>query len=137
MMTDNQKKQIKALRQSGLGYKKVAQEVGVSVDSVKSYCRNNGLTGVAATQTTNKAICRECGEQLVQPMKQKPLKFCSSKCRENWWRKHKDKAVRKSAVSVTCAGCGKSFTAYEHEKRKYCSHECYVAARFKGGERDA
>ena len=134
MMTDYPKNRLTALRKIGIGYKKVAREVGVSVDSVKSYCRANSLTGAAAAPSVKKNVCRECGKLLVQPEKRKPLRFCSAECRLEWWRKHKDMAVRKSAVSVTCARCGKTFTAYEREQRKYCSHECYVTARFKGGE---
>ena len=33
-----------------------------------------------------------------------------------------------------CPECGKEFTAYGNAKRKYCSHVCYIAARFKGGD---
>ena len=37
-MTEEQKKQVTALRKQGLGYKKVAQILDISVDSVKYFC---------------------------------------------------------------------------------------------------
>ena len=35
---------------------------------------------------------------------------------------------------VSSTGCGKPFTVYGNSKRKYCSHECYIRNRFKGGD---
>lgn len=134
-MTDNQKEQIKSLRLSGLGYKKVAQELCISVDTVKSYCRKHNLTGVMAT-VDNKTYCRKCRKELVQPNKKKPIKFCSEQCRVKWWQANKAEVRKTIAVQITCKLCGKEVLAYTHEYRKYCSHQCYIADRFKGGSNE-
>ena len=42
-LTDNQKKQIEALRMKGSGYKRTADVLGISLSTVKSYCRRHGL----------------------------------------------------------------------------------------------
>ena len=43
VMTENQQEDIKALRQSGLGYKKIAATLSMSENTVKSYCIRNKL----------------------------------------------------------------------------------------------
>ena len=39
---------------------------------------------------------------------------------------------RKAMYEYTCPTCGSTFYAYGNRSRKYCSHECYIAARFGG-----
>jgi len=31
---------------------------------------------------------------------------------------------------AVCVRCGKEFLSYGNRKRKYCSHDCYIKARF-------
>lgn len=38
-MTNEQREQITTMRQGGIGYIKIAQELGLSENTVKSYCR--------------------------------------------------------------------------------------------------
>ncbi len=74
-MTDTQRMQIKELRLAGYGYKKIAQALGLSVDTVKSYCRKNNLAGVMAGNPTSsaneKTYCKKCGKELLQKTKSK------------------------------------------------------------------
>ena len=44
-MTEEQKRQIEAMRQESVGYKKIAQTLGISLNTVKSYCRHHHLQG--------------------------------------------------------------------------------------------
>ena len=134
-MTEEQKKQIIRLRKKGCGYTAVANKVGISKDTVKSFCRRNGLAGeMAVSAETQVPGCRECGKPLQQRLGMKPRVFCCDECRIKWWHEHPDKIKQRAVYSFTCAGCGKPFTAYGNSKRKYCSHECYVRSRFKGGD---
>ena len=134
-MTEEQKKQIIRLRKEGFGYTAVANKVGISKDTVKSFCRRNGLAGeMAVSAETQVPGCRECGKPLQQTEGMKPRVFCCDECRIKWWHEHPDKIKQRAVYSFTCAGCGKSFTAYGNSKRKYCSHECYVRSHFKGGD---
>ena len=43
-----------------------------------------------------------------------------------------DVIVRRMSGRRTCPSCGSTFYAYGNRNRKYCSHECYVEARFGG-----
>ena len=42
-MTDLQKEQIKTLRLQGIGYVKIGEMLGISDNTVRSFCRRNGL----------------------------------------------------------------------------------------------
>ena len=79
-------------------------------------------------------VCLGCGKPITQREGIKRVKFCCPSCRQAWWNSHPEKVNRKAIYSFTCACCGKPFTAYGNRGRKYCSHECYITDRFKGGE---
>jgi len=133
-MTDTQRTQIKELRLAGYGYKKIAQALCLSVDTVKSYCRKNNLAGVMAgnpsSSADGKTYCKQCGKELLQKPNQKTLLFCSNECRQAWWNDHPEKVNKKAFYHLVCACCGAGFASYGNKKRKYCSHACYIADRF-------
>lgn len=70
-MTTAEKARITALRNAGQGYKRIAQDLGLSENSVKTYCRRNGLVTLpqneeqAAIRATEQA-CRFCGIPVAQ-----------------------------------------------------------------------
>ncbi len=137
-MTDRQKDRIRQMRADGYGYMKIAQELGISENTVKSFCRRKGLNGAAAADTApsadrDKGVCPCCGAEVRQNPGRKEKKFCSDKCRNKWWNSHLDQVERKAHYEFVCACCKKPFTAYGNAGRKYCSHACYVADRFGGG----
>lgn len=136
-MTDEQKKKITALRQEGLGYTAISRQMDISKDTVKSFCRRNGLAGEMASAAEKQVPkCRECGKLLQQAEGMKPRVFCCDECRVKWWHEHPEQIKQRAVYSFTCACCGKPFTAYGNSKRKYCSHKCYIRNRFKGGDMD-
>lgn len=133
-MTDAQKIQISNLRAEGFGYKRIAEQMGISENTIKTYCRRNGLGGKAATEEqADKHVCLYCGVEVKQNPGRKEKKFCSDKCRNKWWNEHLDRVNRKAMYEYECPHCKKSFTVYGNSHRKYCSHECYIADRFGGG----
>lgn len=134
-MTEQQKQAIIALRKKGLGYKLVSKYLGISLESVKAYCRRVGATGRANTNYGRKTmqdidICKNCGAILVQRQKMKRRMFCCDSCRQEWWNSHPDAVDRKAYYTFVCANCGKEFSAYGNKTRKYCCHECYIQTRF-------
>jgi len=137
-MNQLQKERIEELRSLGAGYGKIADALGMSINTVKSYCRRNNLVGHQAesemSQAISQSFCKQCGKELTQPSGRKQLKFCCDECRTSWWNSHPEKVNKKAVYSFTCAFCNEPFTAYGNSKRKYCSHDCYVKDRFKGGE---
>ena len=135
-MTDNQKIQIAKMRSAGDGYGKIAQKLGISLNTIKSFCRRNDIDGTitpAAKETKEITYCENCGQEIRQIAKQKRKRFCCDKCRNAWWNKHLGQVRRKTVYHFTCPQCGKEFHIYGDKRRKYCSHDCYIAARFKGG----
>ena len=130
-MTNEQREAIVALRHQGYGYIKIGQKLGISDNTVRSFCRRNGLD---SDTMTNTVICKQCGKPIKIATGHKPRKFCSDACRTLWWNSHLDCVNRKAVYHFTCTYCGKPFSAYGNKNRKYCCHACYIAARF-GEER--
>lgn len=138
LMTNEQREKITALRHQGYGYTAIANSVGLSKDSVKAYCRSHCLAGEKAEKHSLAKVptqlCLNCGKVLIQHPGRKQKKFCCPECRTAWWNAHPEAVKQKAVYTFTCPKCKKEFTAYGNAKRKYCSHGCYIAARFKGGD---
>lgn len=132
-MTTEQKTKIAELRRENFGYAAIAKSLGLSVSSVKAYCQRHGMAGNRSTANVDTNNCKGCGRPIRQISGRKHIKFCSPACRQAWWNTHQHEVSRKAIYSYTCAHCGKPFSAYGNKHRKYCSHSCYVAARFGGG----
>jgi len=136
-MTDGQKQQIIRLRAAGDGYGRIAQKVGISVNTVKSFCRRNKIEEAPLEQSAvfsgETTYCENCGKEIRQIAKQKKKRFCCDKCRNDWWNSHLDLVKRKAIYDFKCPHCGKEFQIYGDKRRKYCSHECFLAERFKDG----
>lgn len=136
-MTEEQKARIQKLRVDGYGYTKIARMLGLSENTVKSFCRRKGLNGVASEKVTvpadhEKHFCLCCGTEVAQNPGRKEKKFCSDRCRNQWWNSHLEQVNRKAVYEYICPCCKKPFTAYGNKNRKYCSHECYIKDRFGG-----
>ena len=99
-MTEKQQEEIKAMRQAGLGYKKIAAAMSLSENTVKSYCIRNKLKA-----GDGQMVCLECGQSITQPTGQKGKKFCSDTCRIKWWNHHTDLMK----ANNVCTHCGKPF----------------------------
>lgn len=143
-MTNEQKTVVESLRSQGLGYKRIAAQTGISVNTVKSYLRKYALAAVEQnapatdsapeleTAADNQFLCRYCGKPVIQNPGRKEKKFCSDSCRTLWWNSHLDQVKRKAIYHFTCPTCGRDFTAYGNAHRKYCCHSCYIEDRFGG-----
>ena len=136
-MTNTQKEQIALLRGKGDSYAKIATALYISENTVKSFCRRNKVSGglpVSNTQEeTNQSFCKQCGRTIIQTPKRKQKVFCALPCRMEWWKAHPEQIRQKAVYSFSCSQCQIDFTAYGNKRRKFCSHDCYIASRF-GGE---
>ena len=71
-MNVDDKKRIITLRKNGLGYKKIAQILGMNESTVKTFCRRNGLNGtvqrspVIVFPGVEQKTCKNCGELFLQ-----------------------------------------------------------------------
>ena len=123
-MTTTERNRIDALRSQECGYKKISALTGVSVNTVKYYCRTHPL------DTEPEDHCRHCGSVIEQTPHKRKRKFCSDECRIAWWSAHPEARTVKKTYSHVCAFCGSSFTSPRAGTR-YCSSVCYANARRK------
>ena len=123
-MTQIQQERILELQDAGLGYKKIAAELGISVNTVKSFCQRQRLK-------MYDAFCLQCGNPIQQPPRVRKKKFCSDKCRSMWWNRHPELLQRRTMQHLTCVWCGRAFERYGKPKQQYCSRACYADARRK------
>ena len=142
-MNEYQKKKICELRIMGLGYRAIANELELSRDVVRNFCKKNKLNGYLSNMDKNirktvfdNALCLNCRTPIKQPKRGKARKFCSEECRRKWWKDNAAMGQRKETAlyKLTCAFCGIEFESYGNKNRKYCSHECYIKDRFGGKE---
>ena len=127
-MTNGEKMLIAQQRRQGQGYTAIARELGMSVNTVKSYCQRNGIKPIGKTIGSENNACRQCGSMLEHTPGRKKKQFCSDACRLCWWHAHRD--MSKTARGAKCAACGWEFVT--DRAQKYCSHACYISARFGG-----
>ncbi|WP_165620583.1 helix-turn-helix domain-containing protein [Streptococcus equi] len=127
-MNDFKAKQVWKYRNEGLGYRKIANLLDLSLTAVKRYCNTNpylkgyGQAVVAMISDGKQKghLCKECMKPIVQPKKGRIKQFCSASCRrKNWLKKYPEKAN-----NYFCKLCGMTFTAYGSPKRIYCSRSC-------------
>lgn len=93
-MTTIEKENISKLRHAGFGYTAIANELNISINTIKSFCRANNLGGVKAKKKNpikEISFCLNCGLELVHTPGKKKKKYCSDKCRYQWWIKNRDK----------------------------------------------
>jgi len=125
-MTNAQKERVIHLRASGYSCGKIAADVGVSENTVKSFCRRNSAT---SAQPVNPDMCANCGIPLVHIPEVKKKRFCSDNCRMAWWNAHPEAVNRKAVYYFVCPVCNRDFESYGNVHRKYCSRACFGLAR--------
>ena len=135
-MNNIQKERIEKMRLQGYSYSKISIASGISENTIKSYCRRNNLGGIrnlSKQENINNESCKRCGKELIQEKRGQPKKFCSDKCRREWWKENNNSINRKAYYKILCVYCGESFSSYGNKNRKFCSHSCYINTRFKVG----
>lgn len=128
-MTNEQKGRIAEMRRQGCTYANIAETLSVSENTIKTCCRRARL---AKDTCKAIAVCKQCGRSIVIKDKYKARQFCSDKCRAAWWYANRGGKPR-TEYYLACANCGQPFVSAGNKARKYCSHQCYIAARFGGG----
>ena len=129
-MAATQKQRIEFLRCNGWSYAAIADDLGISENTVKSYCRRNNI-GIEINKGHPVTIntCANCGHPLAHTPGAKHKRYCSDKCRMAWWKAQPASLNRKAVYRFVCPTCGESFEAYGNANRKYCSRACFGVAR--------
>lgn len=145
MMTRDQQEEIRRLRASGEGYKRIAAMLGLSVNTVKSFCQRDNVkqeTGrpddttakscvyTSRENVTGESLCLRCGKPIAQIPGRRERLYCSDACRMGYWRSQ----AKPMGEIRRCAGCGKVLLGHDRS-RIYCCHACYVAHRFGSNKR--
>ena len=117
-MTRKQKTEVDHLRIIGASASDIASQLGLSVNTVRSYFFRHPL------EQSCDGACPVCGEPLYSLLKRKRRRFCSDACRMAWWNRH-------PTASHICITCGREFKS-NGKNAKYCSRECYYRARREG-----
>ena len=70
--------QLNQMRLNGIPPSAIARELGLSVNTVKSYIRRH-------PELPNIRQCLYCGNSVAQHKGRKQKKFCSDRCRITYW----------------------------------------------------
>lgn len=126
------KERISHLRNAGQSYAQIAKTLDVSINSVKSYCRRNklGNDDFDLEKPKECSQCLFCGKSLMHISGKKKKSFCSDVCRMAWWKDNRNTIKQAAWYETKCGFCRKTFHSYGNRHRKYCSHSCYIQARF-------
>lgn len=132
-MTKAEMRRIHALQLQGLAYRRIAAELGLSVNTVKSYCQRHPVGTVLEKRAKSSPdnVCKHCGSELsMTPGKRRRL-FCSDDCRMAWWKKNRRQMQRKTYHTKLCQCCGREFSVYGKPSQKFCSRHCFADHRRK------
>lgn len=131
------KQAIITLMANRIGYAEIARQLSIPNSTVKSFVyRHKEMIDEVLTKDRNGIrICPQCSG-IVPKMKYKPRRFCSDECRIRYWHEHRTELQYQAPARYYCQNCHKPFLDYVGKGRKYCSHPCYIAARFTGGYSD-
>lgn len=121
------------LRKQNLGYKVIANKLGLTRDKVRAICLKNNLGGVKSEIIKTKKIkqdkpkptvCINCGKNIIHVNKRGPYsKYCSTECRREYDKQTKRQRAENKEYKNTCEYCNSKFNS-RNKSTKYCSEEC-------------
>ena len=117
-MTEKEKRTILDMRAAGKQYNEISAELGIEVSALKVFVHRQKHNDVRQ--------CEQCKKVLPMDAR-KTQRFCSDKCRNDWWYGHQAELQGERLTTYACAVCGKRFTSYK--QAKYCSRACFYASR--------
>lgn len=121
-VTNEQIEIVARLQQSGKGYRAIAAETGLPINSVKSWCRRH------PADRTAPSFCQQCGSELKQIPGKRARRFCSDACRMLWWKEHPEDKAQRVSYQHVCRCCGTEFIN-NRAVASYCSRACFAMAR--------
>lgn len=135
-MNEIDKQKIRKLRIQGYGYLRISEQLQISPNTIRSFCKKENIDGYikAGEQLKGKenlTLCKQCNKKFYQIAGRKKKVFCSDACCKVYWSLHKDKQRRIVPQIYQCLICGKDYYEYPSRERKYCSRECYYTSKRK------
>ena len=120
-MTKDEVARLDEMRIDGLTPVAIAAKLDMPISTVTSHIRRHPVP-------EGTVVCKQCGSLIKVEKGKKTRKFCSNECKVAWWNRHRYER-KDNLITRKCTYCGKEFSCYESENRKYCSSECYHNAR--------
>lgn len=120
-MTGIETRQILELRKKGRNITQIAEETKIARSTIKSFLKTYD-------EENDSTVCKECKTVLTQTHRGRYKDFCSERCRQKWWYKHRDMYYSEKSYLKTCLYCGSEFEVYYKKKQKYCCRDCYLNA---------
>lgn len=77
-MTRRDRYLLEQMRIAGEGPKAISDKLGISINTVKAYIYRHKATA-------EKLPCLNCGRPVLQNIGRKRKKYCSDKCRMDYW----------------------------------------------------
>lgn len=87
------------------------------------------------SQAPGALLCLQCGKPVIQKSRHKK-KFCSFRCRLDYWNSHPEQVYRRAYYALVCQHCGKPFQSYGNAHRKFCCRSCFDEHRKRGKRHD-
>ncbi len=78
MMSKRERRELERMRLDGYGPTRIAEELELSVNIVKSYIRRH-------PSLKNAVYCLQCGRAVPQTPGRKRKNFCCNQCRSRFW----------------------------------------------------
>lgn len=116
--------EILRLQLQGYGYRRIANMLSMSPNTVKSYVKNHSVVDYIKEGLP---FCLCCGKDLVHLPKKRKKKFCSIECKRKWW--NTNKAKTNNVITSQCNQCGKEYQHYKSKQKKFCSRKCYYESK--------
>ena len=95
-MTEKEKRTILDMRAAGKQYKEISAELGIEVSALKVFVHRQKHKDVRR--------CEQCRKTLPKDAR-KTQRFCSDKCRNDWWYSHKGELQGERLTTFVCAVC--------------------------------
>lgn len=124
-MNHSEINQLYSLKAKGWGYKKIAAELGLPLNSVKSYIRRH-----PEPENVSSGICDNCGMAFSAVSNSHKKRFCSDTCRNAWWRVHQHEINHTKEYEHLCRYCGTHFKNCR-KTASFCSRKCFADYRRK------
>ena len=133
-LTDEQKFEALRLRAEGLGFQRIANELGLKRDQVRDFMRTKAGVKMAselgldlsyvARKNKNDSIEREC-RYCKRKFHRKDSNinshtYCSDRCQKDYWNRRKRETRRKK--EYVCRHCERTFV--RDGAQVYCSNDC-------------
>ena len=129
MMTEKNKTTILEMRAAGKSYKEISAVLGINASALKAFVHRHSNQHNNPDNDQNTRKCIFCGRGLSEDARTNQ-RFCSTKCKNAWWKKHPNQIESEKRAARSCLICGRPFVSYNADS-KYCSRTCYYASKRK------